>query len=107
MLRYLIAAVLVALVAYGLVEAWPLIEGPALTVETPADQASFPGGIVTISGRASRIASLTLDGAELLHDQAGNFSAVLTFPRGESILTFVATDRFGRRTQVTRSLFVP
>ena len=107
MLRYLIAAVLIALLSYGLIEAWPLIEGPSLSITSPVDNASFPGGIVTISGKASRIAKLTLDGAGLLHDQQGNFSAVLTFPHGSSILTFVATDRFGRSTRVTRSLFVP
>lgn len=107
MVRSLIAVVLVALVGYGLVEAWPLIEGPGLSVESPADHESFPGGIVTVTGKASRISMLTLDGATVLHDLDGDFSSTLTFPRGASILTFVATDRFGRSTKITRSLFVP
>lgn len=107
MTRYLIALVLLALVGYGLIEAWPLIIGPALSVESPVNNASFPGGIVPIKGYALRIAQLSLDGANLLHDKDGSFSSTLTFPRGASILTFVATDRFGRHVTVTRSIFVP
>lgn len=107
MTRYLLAVVLTILVGYGLIEAWPLLAGPALSVESPKDGESFPSGIVTVTGRAARIAMLSLDGAPLIHDEDGSFSTTLTFPRGASILTFVATDRFGRRITTTRSIFVP
>lgn len=106
MTRYLIALVLSILIGYGLFEAWPLIAGPTLSVESPADQTSFSDGIVTVKGQASRIALLTLNGASVLHDKNGAFSTTLTFPHGASILTFVATDRFGRHITTTRSIFV-
>ncbi|KKU80823.1 MAG: hypothetical protein UY07_C0032G0007, partial [Parcubacteria group bacterium GW2011_GWA1_47_8] len=35
MTRYLIALVLCVLVGYGLVEAWPLLAGPSLSVTSP------------------------------------------------------------------------
>ena len=107
MLKYLIGLVLLALVSYGFIKAWPLLAGPTLSVTSPLDNATFEGGVVTITGRAARAATLTLDGAALLHDQDGSFSSTLTFPRGGSILTFVATDRFGRTVTATRSIFVP
>lgn len=107
MVRTLLALALLLLTGYGLVEAWPLIQGPALSLESPGDQASFSDGIVTVRGHASRIAMLSLDGASIPHDVDGTFSSVLTFPHGTSILTFVATDRFGRRIVTTRSIFVP
>lgn len=107
MVRSLIALVLFFLAGYGLIEAWPLIEGPAIAIESPLDHESFPDGIVTISGKAPRISLLTLDGMTMLHDLDGSFSSTLTFPRGASILTFIATDRFGRRISTTRSIFVP
>lgn len=107
MTRYLIAVVLVLVVGYGLIEAWPLLAGPSLRVDTPQDYASFPGGIVLIEGRVARVSLLSLDGAPLLRDEDGNFSTTLTFPHGTSILTFVATDRFGRRITTTRTIFVP
>jgi Glucodextranase, domain B len=107
MIKYLIAVVLFILIGYGCIEAWPLLAGPGLVVTSPQNNASFPGGIVAIAGKAPRAAELTLNGAPLLHDQDGSFSSTLTFPRGGSILTFVATDRFGRVVTATRSIFVP
>lgn len=107
MLKYLITAVLVLLAGYGLLEAWPLIAGPSLSISSPTNNASFPGGAVAITGHALRAADLTLDGSPLLHDQDGSFSSTLTFPRGGSILTFEARDRFGRTVTAVRSIYVP
>lgn len=107
MTNYLIGAVLLLGGAYGAVEAWPLVVGPTLAIDVPADAASFPDGIVGIRGKAVRAAKLTINGEPALHDQEGNFSSTLTFPRGGSILTFEAQDRFGRTVTATRSIFVP
>ena len=107
MTKYLIGAVLLVLVGYGLIKAWPLIAGPSLYIESPTDNAPCPSGIVAVRGTAERAAVLTLNGAPLLRDQNGAFSSTLTFPRGGSILTFVVTDRFGRTVTATRAIFVP
>lgn len=107
MLKYFIAIVLIALVSYGFVKAWPLLYGPTLSVISPTDNAPFPSGIVTVRGKSERAAAITLNGAALLHDQNSEFSSILSFPRGRSILTFVAVDRFGRTVTETRSIFVP
>ena len=63
MTRYLIAALLAILAAYGLTEAWPLIVGPTLGHRLAEAGRDVPGGIVSISGTARRAALLTLDGA--------------------------------------------
>ena len=107
MIRSLLAITLIVLTGYGFVEAWPLLIGPGLTLASPHNATSYPGGLVTVSGKASRVALLTLDGTQLLRDENGSFSTTLTFPRGTSILTLVATDRFGRHVATTRSIFVP
>lgn len=107
MTRYLIGIVLAVVVGYGLIEAWPLLAGPSLSVASPAPYATSTDGLFVVSGQARRVAALTLDGAPLLHDEAGAFSTTLAFPRGGSILTFVATDRFGRSVRTTREIFVP
>lgn len=107
MTRHLILATLLVLVGYGLIEAWPLLAGPSLSILSPTDNAAYPGGIVTVRGTAARAAALILNGAPLLRDREGGFLATLTFPQGGSILTFVATDRFGRTVTATRSIFVP
>lgn len=107
MTRYLIGAALGILFGYGLLEAWPLMTGPGLSINTPEEGALVDTGIVTVEGRAARAALLTINGAPVLHDQDGNFSSTLTFPRGGSILTFIVTDRFGRTVSMTRHIFVP
>ena len=103
----LIGVVLFILLSYGAVEAWPLIIGPTLSITSPEDFASVPGGIVSIAGKAARGAILTLNGAPILHQEDGSFSTTRSFPHGGSILTFVATDRFGRSVSATRNIFVP
>jgi hypothetical protein len=107
MVKYLLTIVLVALLSYGVLEAWPLLSGPSLSLESPTENGSYPGGIVAVRGKAERAAELTLSGAPLFRDQDGSFSSTLTFPRGGSILTFEAQDRFGRTVTLVRSIFVP
>lgn len=107
MTKHLLWAALLALAGYGFMKAWPLMAGPSLFIVSPENNATFPDGIVTISGAASRTAELTLNGGPLLHEEGGAFSTVLTFPPGGSILTFRAADRFGRTITATRTVFVP
>ena len=105
--KQLIAGTLLLLGACGCFEAWPLIAGPSLSITSMTEDFSEDEGVVHIKGKAARTTTLTLDGAPLLHDQDGRFSSTLTFPRGGSILTFVATDRFGRTATSTHAIFVP
>ncbi len=106
MFRHILAIVLVGVLTYGLVKAWPLIAGPSLVIASPIDYAPYPSGIVSVSGVAKRTATLAINGAPVLQDQSGGFSSTLTFPSGGSILTFTATDRFGRTVVATRNIFV-
>ena len=107
MTRILLGLVLTALVAYGLWEAYPLVLGPSLAVSAPVEGARYPDGVATIAGRVARATTLTLNGGPLLAEQAGRFETTLAFPRGGSILTFVATDRFGRSVTRQRYIYVP
>lgn len=107
MTKYLIAVLLLILAGYGAREAMPLISGPSLTVTSPADGETVKDGIVTISGHEARSVALSLDGAPLLPEQDGSFSSKLAFAAGTSVLTFKATDRFGKSVTVRRLIYVP
>ena len=107
MIKYLTIIVLVLVSAYGLRGALSLIAGPSLHIISPVDNASLHDGIVSIQGSAPRADQVTLNNSPVLRKEDGSFSLTLSFPRGGSILTFVATDRFGRRVTETRSIFVP
>ena len=107
MLKKLTAIFLLSIAGYGALEAWPLIAGPRLSITSPAEGAVVPGGIVAVAGNAARAANLTLDGALVAHEENGDFATTLTFPHGTSILTFAATDQFGKRRTATRTIYVP
>jgi len=104
--RLSLGIVLAALVLYGAIELRPLVSGPSLTITLPENDTSYQSGLVTVSGRAGHASSLTLDGAAVLPDQSGNFETSLALPRGTSILTLAATDRFGRTVRAARTVYV-
>ncbi len=105
--RHLIVVFFALVAGYGLIEAWPLLAGPSLTLTSPENYAVSDDGVVTVSGTAKRTSSIVLNGTPLLPDQEGAFLKTLAFAKGASILTFVATDRFGRTITHTRTIFVP
>lgn len=107
MIKYLIGTILLVGLCYGALEAWPLIVGTSLAINSPLNNATYTDGIVEVTGTVERAAELTLNGTPVLRDQEGTFSSTLTFPHGGSILTFVATDRFGRTVTARRAIFVP
>lgn len=107
MLRPFLALVLVLFIGYGFLKAVPLVLGPSLSISSPINGATYQSGVVEVEGTTSRVVALTLNGAPLLKDQTGRFSSTLTFPSGGSVLTFIATDRFGRQVRTTRSIFIP
>ncbi len=107
MIRQTLTLVLILFIGYGALELFPLIAGPSLSIQSPVDYEVYPGGSVRVEGVATRVASLTLNGGSLLRDKEGVFSSTLTFPRGGSILTLVATDRFGRTVSETLTIVVP
>jgi hypothetical protein len=104
--RSIAAVFLLALLAYGAVAAWPLIAGPQITLTSPTQEETMANGQTRIEGRALHTETLWLNGAPLLMDESGNFSASLTLPSGGAILSLTATDRFGREITERRSVFV-
>ncbi len=103
--RSIAALFLLALLAYGAVAAWPLLTGPQIAIHSPNEE-TLEDGHAYIEGRALHTKTLWLNGAPLLMDESGNFSAFITLPSGGAILSLTATDRFGREITERRSVFV-
>jgi len=91
LIRSAVGLVLVVLLGYGAIKAWPLLSGPSLSIESPADHASAPDGFIIVSGVAHHTESVSLNGAPLLIDQEGRFEKELLLPSGGGILTLTVT----------------
>src|SRR6185295_6094248 len=88
-----------ALIAlYALFQARFLILGPRVGVEHPLDGAVLSEPLVMVTGTASNVSLIALDGRPILIDTTGHFSEKLLLPEGPSIISVTAKDRFGRET---------
>jgi len=94
-----VIAFLVLIALYTLFQARFLILGPRLTIESPHNGAVLDNDVVVIKGTAENIAYLTLNGRQIYTDTKGNWSEKLVAPKGTSIMTVSARDRFGRSTE--------
>jgi hypothetical protein len=91
------------LVVYVLWQARFMIIGPTLTLTTEPPRVSNER-IITLSGTASNIARITLNGRQIFTDPAGHFAEDLVLENGYTIATLAATDRYGRTTQLSRQV---
>ena len=87
------------IVLYALFQARVVILGPSLKVYTPANGATLPSPVVTVSGNATDIAFISLNDRPIYVDEKGNWSEKLIAPEGLSIMTVRARDRLGRSTE--------
>jgi hypothetical protein len=99
MTRAILIALVVVVVGYGLFEARRLIEGPVITIYSPASGTATSSALLTITGSAQNISFLTVNDMQAFTDTSGHFSITLSPPSGYTIITVAALDRFGRRAQ--------
>ena len=104
MKKWLVVLVVLVVVLYGLFEARKLLEGPEITIESPADGSATSTSAVTVVGTAQNIAFLTINDAPSYTDETGRFVYRFSPPAGYTIVTVAATDRFGRRASKSVSI---
>jgi len=96
------------LLLYLYLQAYSLITGPTLLLNSPASGETLQESLITVSGTAQHISFLTLNGAPIYADNAGRFSEQLLLSEGYTIMTILAKDRFGReRSQNIELLYTP
>ncbi len=104
-LRVALVIFLILTLGYALFEARLFLAGPELTLATPAQGTTTKTGIITVSGRVLREVAFSINGKKVLPDKNGSFTKTFVFPKGESLLTVEATDRFGHTVTDTRMIF--
>ena len=106
MKRGIIIVVILLIIGYGLFEARKLLEGPEISIQSPASGTATSSAIVTIVGKAQNIAFLTINDGPAYTDEAGKFVYQFSPPPGYTVVTVAAVDRFGRRASTSVSINV-
>ena len=106
MRRALIIGIVCVVLLYGLFEARKLLEGPEITIDSPADGSATSTSAVTVVGTAQNIAFLTINDAPSYTDENGKFVYRFSPPAGYTVVTVAAVDRFGRRASKSVSFNV-
>lgn len=102
-----VSSVFVGALVYGYFKAEALIQGPLLSITTPTPGSTSTEPVLSISGTARHIASITLNGAPIFVNSSGEFTEELLLGNGYTILTIEAKDRFGRTITKTLPLYKP
>lgn len=99
-------AFFIVIVLYGLYEAQGLAFGPKISIPSEATTVYEP--YVEISGRAERIASLSMNGKAVPVTEKGDFNEPYLLAEGDNQITLTAKDSYGRTTsQVVEIVYVP
>lgn len=79
-------------------------EGPLMEVTAPEDGREIVGddSRLTIEGKTEENVSITVSGRFVVVGSDGSFRYTMNMPEGETVLTIVATDVAGNKTEVER-----
>lgn len=101
-LTYVCIGVLaVLLCGYVIFQARLLIEGPQITlVDEPSSVQSERQ--IALTGTTKNITEITLNGRQIVTDQAGYFEESIVLENGYTIVSLEAHDRYGRKTTLER-----
>lgn len=89
------------LALYVIWQARFLLTGPVVQLtEVPDSQTN--ARIVNLSGKATNITRITLNGKQIYTDPQGQFTEALVLENGYTVATIAATDRYGRTTELRR-----
>lgn len=96
----LVFTILVGYVGY---QARFLLIGPQITLHDDPPL-STEQRMITLTGDTANITHLRLNGRQIFTDQDGHFNELVALTPGANIITIEAEDRYGRLTQVVRTV---
>ena len=87
---------------YACFQARNLIQGPSVVLQSEPEIVQTERAI-TLVGTAENVVVLRLNGREIHTNEAGVFEHTLVLENGYTIMTIEAEDRYGRKTNLTRT----
>ncbi|MDB5253941.1 MAG: seg [Parcubacteria group bacterium] len=93
-----ISAFFLLIILYSLFQGRFIILGPNIQIDSPQNGQRVET-LVTIQGHADNISFISLNDRPIFIDKNGDFSEKWIAPKGVSIITMRARDRFGREKE--------
>lgn len=98
---FLICLAVGAFVAYTLFQARFILMGPVIVLNEIPSLQSAP--VVELTGNATNISSINLNGRPIYTDKNGYFKEALVLENGYTVSTITGIDRYGRTSTVEAS----
>ena len=95
----MVVLLLLSFGVYGMYKAKAFIEGPSITIESPANGQEVEESFTEIIGKTANISSLFLNGRQIFTDKDGRFKGDLLLAEGYNIIEVSGADKFGRATK--------
>jgi len=95
----MIVLLLLSFGVYGLYRASAFLGGPSIVIEYPLNGQGVKQSFTEISGRASNLSSLFLNGRQIFTDKEGRFKGDLLLADGYNIIELSGADKFGRKVK--------
>ncbi len=84
---------------YTLYQSRKVIEGPAITISSPADGATIATSTISIVGQVFNSSDISINGDPIVIDESGNFKEERILLPGLNIITIQAKNQFKRSTE--------
>lgn len=101
-----ISGVLIALLAYLLIQYVHFVSSPTLKVDSPKENQIVSGNNVVVFGSTDNDAKLTVNGQPVMLSDDGKFSISLDIAKDTKEITITASSRSGKITTVRRTIVV-
>ncbi len=100
-----ICSLLLVIFAYLGFQYRAMFLSPALSISSPKENAEIKGD-VTVSGRTDPSATVLVNNESVILNDQGEFTKNISLFPGKSLITVKARNRFGRETEMERSIEV-
>lgn len=102
--RVLIGVFFLVVIGYAAFELRGIVQGPVIMVTSASTKTDEP--LIMITGTASRISSLSMNGEAVSVTERGDFTEPYLLAPGLNLIVLEARDKYGRRTRhVTRVVY--
>lgn len=91
--------VLTLIGGYALFEARRFLEGPVIALLTPVPGSVITDRLITLAANTKNVASIRVNGRDTYVTEDGLLQEHILLPKGYTVLTIAAEDRFGHETE--------